>query len=112
MVSFPRTMHGKACVRVGKSVASSPGPTRKRRGPGIHCLHMRWIFMECHETVFSINVRVMLMSLSWQANGSRSGACEATPAETRIEFDSVLQHSLCRLGVVTITKAVKKGKER
>ena len=37
-------------------------------------------------------------------------ACETTPAETGIEFDKVLQHSLCRLGVATITpKPIKKG---
>ena len=30
-------------------------------------------------------------------------ASDTTAAETGIEFDSVLQHSLCRLGVLTIT---------
>ena len=32
-------------------VASSPGPTREGRGPGIHCLRMRGIFTECRETI-------------------------------------------------------------
>ena len=30
-------------------------------------------------------------------------ACNTTPIESGIEFDSTIQHSLCRLGVVTIT---------
>ena len=44
-------------------------------------------------------------------------ACEANLVETGIEFDSALQHSLCRLGVVTVThkpeqrKAVYQGRD-
>ena len=35
-----------ACAaRVTVVIASSPGPSRER-GPGIHCMRMRWIFVE------------------------------------------------------------------
>ena len=50
------------------------------------------------KTVFFVNVRVMLMSLSWLAKPLCMVWGVWPAVETRIEFDSALQHSLCRLG--------------
>ena len=40
---------GKGC---DTQTIMSPGPSRERRGPGFHCMHMHWIFVEggytCH----------------------------------------------------------------